>query len=117
MDNLEQAARQALEALKKYCTPYQDGTHPADESITALQQALDYIANVSNMVEQPNRKPLGSVAYIPCCNDKSCSKCKAAEPPAREWQGLTDEELPDDATYEFNCGVRWAENKLKEKNT
>ena len=38
-------------------------------------------------------------------------------PPKREWVGLTDEELPQGATYEFDRGVRWAEAKLKEKNT
>lgn len=38
------------------------------------------------------------------------------EPPKREWVGLTDEELPQGATYEFDRGVRWAETQLKEKN-
>jgi len=38
-------------------------------------------------------------------------------PQNREWVGLTDEELPKGATYEFDRGVRWAETKLKEKNT
>jgi hypothetical protein len=33
-----------------------------------------------------------------------------------EWVGLTDDELPEGATYEFDRGVRWAEAKLKEKN-
>ena len=35
----------------------------------------------------------------------------------RGWVGLTDEELPQGETYEFDRGVRWAEAKLKEKNT
>jgi len=35
----------------------------------------------------------------------------------REWVGLTDEELPEGATYEFDRGARWAETRLKEKNT
>ena len=34
------AMKLALEALEKYCTPYQDGTHPADEAITALREAI-----------------------------------------------------------------------------
>ena len=33
------------------------------------------------------------------------------------WVGLTDEELPKGTTHEFDRGVRWAEAKLKEKNT
>ena len=39
-----------------------------------------------------------------------------AAPPKREWVGLTDSELPEGSTYEFDRGVRWAEAKLKEKN-
>ena len=39
------------------------------------------------------------------------------EPPKREWVGLTDEELPKGATHEFDRGVRWAEAKLKERNS
>ena len=34
----------------------------------------------------------------------------------REWVGLTDGELPEGETYDFDRGVRWAEAKLKEKN-
>lgn len=41
MTELEKAAQQALEALEKYCTPYRNGTHPADEVITALRRALE----------------------------------------------------------------------------
>jgi hypothetical protein len=33
-----------------------------------------------------------------------------------EWVGLTDYELPEGETYDFDRGVRWAEAKLKEKN-
>jgi hypothetical protein len=37
-------------------------------------------------------------------------------PPKCEWQGLTDE-IKDDADPMFYCGAKWAEAKLKEKNT
>jgi hypothetical protein len=30
---------------------------------------------------------------------------------------LIDDELPEGETYDFDRGVRWAESKLKEKNT
>jgi hypothetical protein len=36
----QEALKLALEALEKYCTPYLDGTHPADEAITAIKEAL-----------------------------------------------------------------------------
>ena len=42
---------------------------------------------------------------------------KAIAAKGREWQGLTDDELPKGATHEFDRGVRWAEAKLREKNT
>ena len=36
----DDALKLALDALEKYCTPYLDGTHPADEAITAIKAAL-----------------------------------------------------------------------------
>jgi hypothetical protein len=37
----------------------------------------------------------------------------------KEWVGLTDEDMKDTRTHNFNFidGARWAEAKLKEKNT
>ena len=39
--------------------------------------------------------------------------------PERDWVGLTDEEYPD-VRYQretYYAGIKWAEDKLKEKNT
>ncbi len=36
-----EAMKLALEALERYCTPYADGTHPADEAIVSLRQAIE----------------------------------------------------------------------------
>ena len=44
---------------------------------------------------------------------------EGAKKPKREWVGLTDEEIPDiyvEGTAFFH-GVKWAEARLKEKNT
>jgi hypothetical protein len=44
---------------------------------------------------------------------------EGAKKPKREWVGLTDEEIPDiyvEGTA-FRHGVKWAEARLKEKNT
>ena len=40
-------------------------------------------------------------------------------PPQREWVGLTDEDMKDPKThiFDFIYGARWAEAKLKERNT
>jgi len=37
----------------------------------------------------------------------------------REWVGLTSEDMKDERTHNFDFinGARWAEDKLKEKNT
>jgi hypothetical protein len=39
--------------------------------------------------------------------------------PNRKWVGLTDEDMKDHRTHNFDFihGARWAEAKLKEKNT
>jgi len=43
----------------------------------------------------------------------------AAQPAQRPWQGLTDEDMKDPKTHilDFIYGARWAEAKLKERNT
>lgn len=40
-------------------------------------------------------------------------------PPQRSWVGLTDEDMKDPKTHilDFIYGARWAEAKLKERNT
>jgi len=40
------------------------------------------------------------------------------EQPQREWVGLTDEDMKDPRTHNFDFihGARWAEAKLKERN-
>ena len=42
-----------------------------------------------------------------------------ANPPQRPWVGLTDEDMRDPKTHilDFIYGARWAEAKLKERNT
>ena len=70
-------------------------------------------------------EPVACVEYIPCCTDKTCSKCKAATPPQRTWVGLTNDEVMvlNRQSYEAQIGLlpltfyRAIEAKLKEKNT
>jgi hypothetical protein len=38
-------------------------------------------------------------------------------PPKRPWVGLTDDDMPSKELDAFCRGARWADNKLKEKNT
>ena len=50
-------------------------------------------------------------------NDPTSTFQKRAK--RKEWQGLTDEDMSDPRTHNFDFihGARWAEAKLKEKNT
>jgi len=59
-------------------------------------------------------------------NDEICTLLRLAHdalslssmPPKREWVGLTDDDMKDHRTHNFDFihGARWAEAKLKEKN-
>lgn len=53
------AMKQALEALEKYCTPYADGTHPADETIASLRQAIqeEALRNVARLGQEIEQEP------------------------------------------------------------
>jgi hypothetical protein len=57
-----------------------------------------------------------------------CTHCEATErgdcqgwvsSPKRSWVGLTDEDMKDPQThiFDFIYGARWAEARLKERNT
>jgi len=59
----------------------------------------------------------------PECKAEVLYECVACSrnnyPPQRTWVGLTDEDMKDPRTHNFDFihGARWAEAKLKEKNT
>ena len=52
------------------------------------------------------------------CNDPSAQPLYAS-PPKRNWIGLMDEDMNDPKTHDFDFihGARWAEAKLKARNT
>ena len=55
-----------------------------DERLYAGHAASVYMAAVDvapNPPEARNQEPVACVEYIPCCTDKTCSKCKAAIKP------------------------------------
>ena len=54
------------------------------------------------------------------CSSNNYPTQQQAEPVAqREWVGLTDGDMKDPKTHNFDFiyGARWAESKLKERNT
>jgi hypothetical protein len=91
MTTLEQAARQALEALEDY--RYRGAPFACIPAINALQQAL----------EQPKQEPAGWQwmgtghyrKHLPKDAEKYCWKPLYTEQPKREWVGLTDVEIGD----------------------
>jgi hypothetical protein len=126
MTTLEQAARQALEALKNRFNPKEYGE--MDKAITALRQALE-----QQPKQQPKQEP---VAWMSQGGDVSRSKRYFeemgftdliplyTEPPKREWVGLTDEDMIADLWLQSIAGLNTAtkfaraiEAKLKELNT
>ena len=110
--NLRKAAEMALEVLEEL--QFINASFlKCDKAAEALRQVL----------AQPEQEPVGYVtdsgtsAYFSLGVDLEDETPLYTAPPKREWVGLTDGELPQGATYEFDRGVRWAEAKLKEKNT
>jgi hypothetical protein len=107
--NLREAAQQALEALEML-------------SIRLLARLLD-IETVASALEQPVQ-PLCDIAEDGVCETLDC----CGNPPRREWQGLTEEEIRDlwswsataeaerTATTQQHAFARAIEKALKEKN-
>ena len=120
MTDLRQAAQQALEALERYQVKRQDFDRFADE-ITALRTALEQQA------EPPPEWPLikNILAVFGLDAISFVAKWQAAqqaEPPQREWQGLTDgdwsniEDRRNTSLDTFQQGVVWAADILKGRN-
>jgi hypothetical protein len=116
--------QEALEALER--ADKDDFWREQRDAITALRTAL----------EQPEQEPVAwqykivkagvfvSDQHPPdveVWNDIEWSKPLYTTPPAAErpWVGLTDEDMKDPQThiFDFIYGARWAEAKLKERNT
>lgn len=122
MSNLEQAARQALEALEK--TGIEGTGEMHDAAIAALREALE---------QQPKQKPVAW--WNPKKDTVSCDPVHRHHPdcvplytvpPKREWVGLTDEEIGTLTVFDGLHHVetplladfaRAVEAKLKELNT
>ena len=120
MTTLEQAARQALEALQ-LCANGEDDTMLTRDTLAALRQAL----------EQNQFDPDWDVMAVMVKEQQRMAKrieeLEAAtplytEPPKREWVGLTDEEIQQGlketwvTEQAWQSAVWWAEQKLKELN-
>lgn len=120
MNDLEKAARMALEALEYYQIAGLATTRVVD-SITALRQAI------SDSVERPAQQE--SVGYVYSVHGEriknACIKSDVpngtplyTSPQSKPWVGLTWDDMPDSSCDDpaFLAGAQWANSKLKEKN-
>ena len=89
-------------------------------------QAKSSVDKAVNRMAQPAQEPVCDKDPQGCWNVR-CQlgkKCINTTPPKREWVGLTAEDFsaikfPAEMRFpaEFRAGARWADTKLKEKNT
>ncbi len=121
MNDLEKAARQALEALEQHLTHHEHGCVYLDPAVTALRQALEqkqepvaWMVDGSLYASKEVAQKMGGNAYT--------LQALYTEPPKKEWIGLTDEHindavrnLPIPSTYLWIA--RAIEAKIKELNT
>ena len=113
MTLLEQAARQALEALEDY--RYRGAPFACIPAINALQQALEQKQEpVAWMYSDAQGRTTLVKSNVAPYEDATPLY---AEPPKREWVGLTEEEAAD--CWSTSAVKSWKniEAKLKEKNT
>ena len=116
MSNLEQAARQALEALENVPMEYDFHGIPVDVAFgSQLDKAVESLSQALDLDQPADWQEI----ECPCCGDLA-----RAFPPApkREWVGLTEEEIAQGnkqswvTQQAFESAVWWAEAKLKKKN-
>jgi hypothetical protein len=130
-----EAMKQALEALRNAEVVYMEQLN----AMYALQQAIEqaemvekgtkawagtpdgWVEDLRGGVEKQEPFAFRNTETGDFCTGgflrKDWAKWQPLYAAPREWVGLKDEELPEGETYDFDRGVRWAETKLKERNT
>ena len=114
MNDLRKAAEMALKALEDIF-----GKEKKDVgAINALRQALTPEVTPEVPCKTDPRAPHGFDRNASHSADRYVCECEGWEPPKREWVGLTKEDFykKDDETV-FVLGMKFAEARLKEKNT
>jgi hypothetical protein len=116
--------QQALEALEgwEHCDEWvwpvsalEQSKRNTTESLAALRAALEQQAKPTC----PDCKAAVLYECVACSSNNYPPKQQQAEPPQRQWVGLTGEEkaLISSVSLDVHDAVHRAEAKLKEKNT
>jgi hypothetical protein len=114
MNDLRKAAEMALK--------YFEDAHGLEDTEVAIKEALRQALTPEVTPEVPcktdPRAPHGFDRNASHSADRYVCECEGWEPPKREWVGLTKEDFykKDDETV-FVLGMKFAEARLKEKNT
>lgn len=131
MTTLEQAARQALEALETISVDVKTTSNAYEaqrQAVAALREALEQ-AEQEPVAYSYTSRITGTQTFSlhpkpPHLDSDSWDiKPLYTAPPKREWVGLTDEEIEQGkkeswvTEQAWQSAVWWAEQKLKEKNT
>ena len=114
MNDLRKAEEMALKALEDIF-----GKEKKDVgAINALRQALTPEVTPEVPCKTDPRAPHGFDRNASHSADRYVCECEGWEPPRRQWVGLTKEDFykKDDETV-FVLGMKFAEARLKEKNT
>jgi hypothetical protein len=114
--------KQALEALEFEASGWEDVPPITREAITTLRKALE---TEQEPVAWDGYCVLGHCGSPAGCEASNCCRADYTTPPKREWVELTDEEIithfqtnvDTGSLLSFADGARYAEAKLKEKNT
>ena len=125
-------AQQVLDALNEYVPESDYADRPIGNVIDDLRAKLSAPESVPIPTNADQAELMTKLGYNWLFHHAPYRLVKPlyTAPPQREWQGLTHEEIAEESgaakaqnhmvltlAEGFFCGARWAEAKLREKNT
>ena len=117
LEDTEVAIKEALRQALDLQTAIERGTKAWADVPDATKWVEELRDNTPNCKTHPDA-PHGFDRNASHSEDRYVCECEGWEPPKREWVGLTKEDFykKDDETV-FVLGMKFAEARLKEKNT
>jgi hypothetical protein len=117
LEDTEVAIKEALRQALDLQTAIEKGTEAWADVPNATEWVEELRDNTPDCKTHPDA-PHGFDRNASHSEDRYVCECEGWEPPKREWVGLTKEDFykKDDETV-FVLGMKFAEARLKEKNT